>query len=989
MKKILFVISVILLSITTVNASIDGIICIDYPVTNSYYGDNLLVQGWLMANDSNAHIKIYIDDKQINNEITRYERADVIKAISGYGGAIANPTPGYRMNADLSNYNAGLHKVTVSAYTGTNRLIVSKSKYLYVSKNKIRTVIDYPLNNSNYNEVINVQGWLMSTTNISNIKAYIDNELVTYNYIRYERADVIATIKGYGDISNNPTPGFTGEIDISPYTIGTHTLKLEFYSNNNLINTNTKSFSISNNISRIRVDNPKDTLKGDSIYFQGWLMNSNKNNSINFYLDDNLITPEYNSYHRADVITAIKGYGDITINNSSGYNGYIDMSNYRDGSHIFKAVVIDKNSEIIATDERSFTLNKYDTILRLDSPINSYELNKPQLNIYGWYLSTASNTNLEVLLNGEDISDQFNRVKREDAIRAYGKKYGATNETLAGYNGDIDLSGVLDGNVSIIVNVRNSKTNEVLQSTSRSINLKKYKSTMRIDSPINNYNLNGTELNIYGWYLSTSPNSYVELYVNNADKSSLIERNKRNDAVLVYGEEYGANEETIAGYKALVDLETALDGIVNIKVNIKDSITNEILQSISKNIVLHKYESTLRIDSPTNNYNSIGTGLNIQGWSMSTSKHTHIEFYFDDEKKEVTIEKVSRTDALNAYGNIYNITDENVGYNINFDASNYHDGNHTISIRVIDDVTNENLYTLNRVINLKKYDGIICVDYPSRGNFSKDTNLLIQGWALSEDSNSKIRVFIDNQELEITRYERPDVHSVYPTSYGGIEKNPTPGYTTTISLNNYNEGRHNIYIKLYNNMDDVITTKTYIINVYSNIYFGIDVSSHQGNINWNAVSKTGIDFAIIRVGYGDNWTSQDDSKFLDNARGCAENNIPYGIYLYSYATKVNGPASINTDSESSDSEAQHTLRLINSLTSQQKSFFKLPIYIDMEDDSTVHLGKATLTNIADNYCKTIVNSGYKCGIYASKSWLNNYLDTTYLSSKYEIWLCSN
>ena len=63
---------------------------------------------------------------------------------------------------------------------------------------------------------------------------------------------------------------------------------------------------------------------------------------------------------------------------------------------------------------------------------------------------------------------------------------------------------------------------------------------------------------------------------------------------------------------------------------------------------------------------------------------------------------------------------------------------------------------------------------------------------------------------------------------------------------------------------------------------GIDVSSYQGNINWNLV-KNNIDFAIIRCGYGDNVESQDDKQFMNNVSGCINNNIPFALYLYSYA----------------------------------------------------------------------------------------------------------
>lgn len=140
------------------------------------------------------------------------------------------------------------------------------------------------------------------------------------------------------------------------------------------------------------------------------------------------------------------------------------------------------------------------------------------------------------------------------------------------------------------------------------------------------------------------------------------------------------------------------------------------------------------------------------------------------------------------------------------------------------------------------------------------------------------------------------------------------------------------------------------------------------------------------MGYGDNFSSQDDRTFINNVNGCVENNIPYGVYLYSYALSKNGNNSLNVDSESIDSEIAHTLRILNSLNANQKSNLKLPVFLDMEDDSAVKLGKDILTSMADYYCTNIQNNGYKCGIYANKNWFNNYLDGSYLGSKYDIWL---
>ena len=135
---------------------------------------------------------------------------------------------------------------------------------------------------------------------------------------------------------------------------------------------------------------------------------------------------------------------------------------------------------------------------------------------------------------------------------------------------------------------------------------------------------------------------------------------------------------------------------------------------------------------------------------------------------------------------------------------------------------------------------------------------------------------------------------------------------------------------------------------------GIDVSEHQGKIDWEKVKESGVDFVILRCGYGMNLTDQDDKFWERNVSECERLGIPYGVYIYSYATNT----------ERALSEAQHVLRLINGHN------LSYPVYFDMEDKST--LG-SDLGEIAQTFCSTIEKAGYAVGVYANLDWWNNYL----------------
>ena len=155
---------------------------------------------------------------------------------------------------------------------------------------------------------------------------------------------------------------------------------------------------------------------------------------------------------------------------------------------------------------------------------------------------------------------------------------------------------------------------------------------------------------------------------------------------------------------------------------------------------------------------------------------------------------------------------------------------------------------------------------------------------------------------------------------------------------------------------------------------GVDVSDHQGTINWDAVKKDGIDFAIIRCGYGKNDPSQDDKQFARNIAECERLNIPYGIYLYSYALNVEG----------AKSEAAHALRLIKGHNPE------LGIWFDMEDADGYKArngmpSNRTLVDMCITFCDIMKDNGYKTGVYANLNWLTTKLNDSRLDT-YNKWV---
>ena len=150
----------------------------------------------------------------------------------------------------------------------------------------------------------------------------------------------------------------------------------------------------------------------------------------------------------------------------------------------------------------------------------------------------------------------------------------------------------------------------------------------------------------------------------------------------------------------------------------------------------------------------------------------------------------------------------------------------------------------------------------------------------------------------------------------------------------------------------------------------IDISTWQGNdVDFNKVKASGIDYVILRAGYGKE-TYQKDDTFEINYKKAKEAGMKVGAYWFSYAM---------TPSEASK-EADACLYCIKGKQ------FDLPVYYDMEYAPAItQLNKTTYTNMASSFCNKIKKSGYKAGVYASASVFGYPLDYDTIADSYSVW----
>ncbi|MCC8149913.1 MAG: hypothetical protein LIO96_00180, partial [Lachnospiraceae bacterium] len=161
----------------------------------------------------------------------------------------------------------------------------------------------------------------------------------------------------------------------------------------------------------------------------------------------------------------------------------------------------------------------------------------------------------------------------------------------------------------------------------------------------------------------------------------------------------------------------------------------------------------------------------------------------------------------------------------------------------------------------------------------------------------------------------------------------------------------------------------------ANISMGIDVSRWQGDIDWEAVSAAGVEFAFIRLGYRDAYSGKiySDDCYSKNRANAAAAGVSVGIYFRSQAITV----------AEANAEADYVIQQLGSYTPD------LPVVIDFEfydGGRTTSLSKAEGTATCNAFCAKIEAAGYDSCVYANKSTLTGSLNAADFGEDCEVWL---
>lgn len=149
---------------------------------------------------------------------------------------------------------------------------------------------------------------------------------------------------------------------------------------------------------------------------------------------------------------------------------------------------------------------------------------------------------------------------------------------------------------------------------------------------------------------------------------------------------------------------------------------------------------------------------------------------------------------------------------------------------------------------------------------------------------------------------------------------------------------------------------------------GIDVSENNGFVDWESVAAAGVEFAIIRLGWGKRHL---DSRFYENINGAINAGLKVGVYYYSEAT----------DASEARAEADFALYVMQD-AGITPDMLEMGVWFDEENDSWKSerlTDSDEITDICTTFINTLEEAGYHCGLYANYDYLTNVIDMSRLA----------
>lgn len=167
---------------------------------------------------------------------------------------------------------------------------------------------------------------------------------------------------------------------------------------------------------------------------------------------------------------------------------------------------------------------------------------------------------------------------------------------------------------------------------------------------------------------------------------------------------------------------------------------------------------------------------------------------------------------------------------------------------------------------------------------------------------------------------------------------------------------------------EMLKTKVMILNTGDLV---IDVSHHNGVIDWKKVKAAGVAGAILKATEGATGT---DKKLAANISGCKANGVPWGAYHF---------ATWNNENEALDAkqEADHFIQRVKGFGTPE-----LPMVLDIESNNPIPYSKQEMIDFCKVFLDTVKAAGYEVAVYGSPGFLNSYLPTNHPFAEVPLWI---
>ncbi len=535
---------------------------------------------------------------------------------------------------------------------------------------------------------------------------------------------------------------------------------------------------------------------------------------------------------------------------------------------------------------------------------------------------------------------------------------------------------------------------------------KLYKGVILVDTPLvmqeftspNKDETKKSMLNLKGWAISTDDTAYLEVQIDGRKILEKIARYQRPDVNnnTFKGWEEAMKMTSKSGFEENIDISSLDEGIHTITV-IQKNRYNEITckKDVTINVKKPRYKGHMLFDKPAVNQNIViennkDTQFEVNGWAISEDSKATVRLYINNQLWISDVTRYNRSHNVNnntlpnCEAEIAATKDAGFVSILTFNKDML-PGKYTIKVEqvsryghIIASIERE----INLINNNYMYTGRIHIDSPTNNRIvikERNDSFKIRGWAISNDSKAKVEIYINDRlfDSNACREYRADVNmNTLPNNQKELEQTALSGFTTSdlpINVLGLPSDIYTIKVRMIDRNGRIIQEASTKIRVVDKNTKGIDVSTHNGDIDWNQVVNNGFTFAILRIGYGKN-SNQKDKQFENNYKKAKELGLSVGVYLYSYAM----------DPDGAEAEANNCLNWLNGRP------IDLPVYFDLENTTAGYpqhtLSRETQTNMVIRFCDKIQSHGYKAGVYASKSWMLDHLDMSRIEDRYAIWV---